>query len=195
MVARRIRFPRQPRMLQLLAKNSQEAEMAYERLDEALRQLKTDRERAEATENQQKKAGAEAIIRFARIKSAVIGPIFDEVVARLAAEGFFGETVDKQNDASAPISLNVNLSEDDGLSRQGTLQVRFNWDEHTCEFGKSTTDNNASTIQMVFDDKHHKFEEMTEDLVREIAEQFVLDLIAGNSSVGRQAPLYRPRTA
>ena len=38
---------------------------------------------------------------------------------------------------------------------------------------------------MVFDDKHHKFEEMTEDLVREIAEQFVLDLIAGNSSVGR----------
>jgi negative regulator of genetic competence, sporulation and motility len=84
MVARRMRFPRQPRMLQLLAKNSQEAEMAYERLDEALRQLKTDRERAEATENQQKKAGAEAIIRFARIKSAVIGPIFGEVVARLA---------------------------------------------------------------------------------------------------------------
>ena len=195
MVARRMRFPRQPRMLQLLAKNSQEAEMAYERLDEALRQLKTDRERAEATENQQKKAGAEAIIRFARIKSAVIGPIFDEVVARLSAEGFFGETVDKQNDASAPISLNVNLSEDDGLSRQGTLQVRFNSNEHTCEFGKSTTANNASTIQIVFDGKHHKCEEMTEDLVREIAEQFVLDLIAGNSSVGIQAPLYRPRTA
>ena len=195
MVTGRMRFPRQPRMLQLLAKNSQEAEMAYERLDEALRQLKTDRERAEATENQQKKAGAEAIIRFARIKSAVIGPIFDEVVGRLAAEGFFGETVDKQNDASGPISLNVNLSEDDGLSRQGTLQVRFNSGEHTCEFGKSTMANNASTIQIVFDDKHHKFEEMTVDLVREIAEQFVLDLIAGNSSVGRQAPLYRPRTA
>jgi hypothetical protein len=32
----------------------QEAEMAYERLDEALRQLKTDREREEATEKQQK---------------------------------------------------------------------------------------------------------------------------------------------
>jgi hypothetical protein len=62
----------------------------------------------------------------------VIGPIFDEVVARLAAEGFFGETVDKQNDASGPISLNVNLSEDDGLSRQGTLQVRFNSDEGLC---------------------------------------------------------------
>jgi hypothetical protein len=41
----------------------------------------------------EKKAGAEAEIRFARIKSAVIGPIFNEVVARLVAEGFFGETV------------------------------------------------------------------------------------------------------
>ena len=43
--------------------------MAYERLDEALRKLKTDRERAEATENQRKEAGVEAKIRFARILS------------------------------------------------------------------------------------------------------------------------------
>ena len=102
--------------------------MAYERLDEALRQLKADRERAEAAENRRKEAVAEARIRFARIKSGVIGPIFDEVVARLAAEGFFGETVDEQNEASGPISLNVNLSEDEGFSRQGSLQVRFNPD-------------------------------------------------------------------
>ena len=59
----------------------QEAEMAYERLDEALRQLKTDREREEAPEKQVKKAGEEARMRFAQIKSAVIGPIFNEVVA------------------------------------------------------------------------------------------------------------------
>ena len=76
--------------------------MAYERLDQALRQLKIDRERAEATENRRKKASAEAEIRFARIKSAVIGPIFNEVVARLVAEGFFGESVEEQNDG--PIS-------------------------------------------------------------------------------------------
>ena len=113
--------------------------MTYERLDEALRKLKTDRERAEATENQRKRAGEEARIRFARIKSAVIGPIFDEVVARLVAEGFFGVTVDEQNDASGAISLDVNLSEDDGPSRQGCLQIRFNSDKHTCEFGKSTS--------------------------------------------------------
>jgi len=152
--------------------------MAYERLDEALRQLKTDREREEAAEKQRKKAGAEAKMRFERIKSAVIGPIFNEVVARLAAEGFFGETVDEQNDVSGPISLNVNLSEDEGLNRQGILQVWFNVDKYTCEFGKST----MATNQIVFDDRHHKFEEMTEELVREKAEQFVLDLIAGKLS-------------
>ena len=153
--------------------------MAYERLDQALRQLKTDRERAEATENQRNKAGAEAEIRFARIKSGVVGPIFNEVVARLVAEGFFGETVEEQNDASGPISLNVNLSEDEEFSRQGSLQVRFDPDEYKCEFGKSTMAKTESTNQMVFGDRHRQFDEMTEELVRETAEQFVLDLIGG----------------
>jgi hypothetical protein len=58
--------------------DGQEAEMAYERLDEALRQLKTDGEREEAAEKQQKRAGEEARMRFAQIKSAVIRPIFNE---------------------------------------------------------------------------------------------------------------------
>jgi hypothetical protein len=109
----------------------------------------------------------------------VIGPIFDEVVARLAAEGFFGERVDDQNDASAPISLNVNLSEDEEFTRQGSLQVRLEPDKYTCEFGTSTMAKASSTSQIVFDAGHHKFDEMTEELVRETAEQFVLDLIAG----------------
>jgi hypothetical protein len=156
----------------------QEAEMAYERLDEALRQLKTDRESEEATEKQ-KKAGEEARMRFAQIKSAVIGPIFNEVVAHLAAEGFFGETVDEQSDASDPISLNVNLSEDEGFSRQGTLQVRFDLEKYGCEFGKSTMAKTSSTNQIVFGNEHHNLDEMTMELVREKAEQFVLDLIAG----------------
>jgi hypothetical protein len=99
--------------------------MAYERLDKALRQLKTDHEREEVTEQQRKKAGEEARMRFAQIKSGVIGPIFDEIVVHLMAEGFFGETLDEQNDASDPISLSVNLSEDEGFSLQGTFQVRF----------------------------------------------------------------------
>jgi hypothetical protein len=46
--------------------------------------------------------------------------------------------VDEHSDASDPISLNVNLSEDAGFSRQGTLQVRFDIDTYRCEFGKST---------------------------------------------------------
>jgi hypothetical protein len=156
--------------------------MAYERLDEALRQLKIDRERAEATEKQRKKAGAEARMRFARIKSAVITPIFNEVVARLTAEGFFGETVDEQNDASGPISLNVNLSEDEEFTRQGSLQVRLDPDKYTYEFGRSTMAKTSSTNQIVFDNGHYKFDEMTEELVREKAEQFVLDLIVGKQS-------------
>jgi hypothetical protein len=153
--------------------------MAYERLDKALRGLKTDRQRAQATENQRKTADAEARVRFARIKSGVIGPIFDEVIARLAAEGFFGETVDEQNDASGPISLNVNLSEEEEFTRQGSLQVRFDPNQYACEFGMSTMAKASSTSQIVFDARHYKFDEMTEELVRETAEQFALDLIAG----------------
>jgi hypothetical protein len=119
-------------------------------------------------------------MRFAQLKSAVIGPIFNEVVAHLAAEGFFGETADEQSDASDPISLNVNLSEDEGFSRQGTLQVRFDLDKYGCEFGKSTMSKTSSTNQIVFDSDHHNLDEMTMELVREKAEQFVLDLITGN---------------
>ena len=146
--------------------------------DEALRQLKTDRERQEATEKQRIEAGTEARIRFVRIKSAVIEPIFNEVVALVAAEGFFGETVDEPNDGSAPISLNLNLSEDEGSIRQGSLQVRFNPDQYTCEFGRSTMAKTSPTNQLIFNDRSNKFEEMTEEMVREKAEQFVLDLIA-----------------
>jgi len=94
------------------------------------------------------------------------------------AEGFFGETVDEQNDASGPISLDVNLSEDDGPSRQGRLQVRFDLDKHTCGFGKSTSLRPHQRPQIIFDNRHYKFDEVTEELVRETAEQFVLDLIA-----------------
>jgi hypothetical protein len=158
--------------------DGQEAEMAYERLNEALRQLKTDRERQEATEKQRIEAGTEARMRFARIKSAMIEPIFNEVVALVAAEGFFGEAVDEPNDGSAPISLNVNLSEDEGSIRQGSLQVRFNKDQNTCEFGRSTMAKTSSTNQLIFDDRPHKLEDMTEEMVRNKAEQFVLDLIA-----------------
>ena len=94
--------------------------MAYERLDKALRQLKTDREREEATEKQQKREGKEARMRFAQIKIAVIGPIFNEIVAHLVAEGFFGEMADEQVDASDPISLNVRTAG----RRQGGMDRR-----------------------------------------------------------------------
>jgi hypothetical protein len=37
----------------------------------------------------------------------------------------------------------------------------------------------SSTNQIIFDDELHNLEEMTTELVREKAERFVLDLIAG----------------
>jgi hypothetical protein len=106
---------------------------------------------------------------------------FDSIfrVRSLVAEGFFGEAVDEQSDGSDPISLNVDLSDDEGFSRQGTLQVRFVLDKYGCEFGKSTIAKTSSTSQLVFDNDHHDLEEMTVELVRKKAEQFVLDLIAG----------------
>jgi hypothetical protein len=159
----------------------EEAEMAYERLEEALRQLKRDRERAEATKQQQRKAATESRTQFARLKSVVIGPVFNEVAVRLEAEGFFAESVDDQNDPSGPISLNVNLSEDEGLTLQGSIQVRFDPDKNTCEFGRSTMAETSPTRQIVFNDGHHQLEEINEQLIREAAEQFVLDLIAGNN--------------
>ena len=118
-------------------------------------------------------------MRFEQLKSAVIRPIFNEVVAHLVAEGFFGETVDEQSDASDPISLNVDLSEDEGFSRQGIFQVRFDLDKYGCEFGKSTIAKTSPTSQLVFDNDHHDLEEITVELIREKAEQFVLDLISG----------------
>jgi hypothetical protein len=45
--------------------------MAYKRLNEALRQLKTDREREGGVRKTSKKAVEEARTRFAQIKSAV----------------------------------------------------------------------------------------------------------------------------
>jgi hypothetical protein len=59
-------------------------------------------------------------------------------------------------------------------SRYGLIQINIH-----VEFGKSTMAKTSSTTQIVFDDSNLKFDEMTEELVREKAEQFVLDLIAG----------------
>ena len=56
--------------------------------------------------------------------------------------------------------------------------MRFDLDKHICQFGKSTSAKTASTTQIIFDDRHYKFDEITEEVVRETAEQFVLDLIA-----------------
>jgi hypothetical protein len=75
----------------------------------------------------------------------------------------------------------VNLSEDEGLNLQGSIQVRFDPDKKTCEFGKSTMAETSPTHQIVFNDGNHQLGEIGKKLIREAAEQFVLDLIAGNN--------------
>ena len=78
-----------------------------------------------------------------------------------------------------------------GFDRQGSFQVWVNPDQNTCSFGKSTMAKAAATNQIVFDDIHRTRDEITEQLVRNKAEQFVLDLIAGkfkNSLVRREVP-------
>jgi Holliday junction resolvasome RuvABC ATP-dependent DNA helicase subunit len=39
----------------------------------------------------------------------------------------------------------------------------------------------SPTHQIVFNDGHHQLKDINEQLIREAAEQFVLDLIAGNN--------------
>ena len=58
--------------------------------------------------------------------------------------------------------------------KYGLIQINI-----PVKFGTSTIAKASSTSQIVFDAGHYKFDEMTEELVRETAEQFVLDLIAG----------------
>ena len=86
---------------------------------------------------------------------------------------------DRNNHLCSNFPHNVNLSEDEEFTRQGSLQVQLDADKYTCKLGTSTMAKASSTSQIVFDAGHHKFDEMTEELVRETAEQFVLDLIAG----------------
>jgi hypothetical protein len=68
----------------------------------------------------------------------------------------------------------MKASADKAPSKYGLISIKYR-----CEFGKSTMAKTSSTSQIVFDDERHNLDEMTMELVRENAEQFVLDLIAG----------------
>ena len=57
-------------------------------------------------------------------------------------------------------------------SRYGLIQINIH-------VNLATMVQTSPTTQIIFDESNLEFEEITEELVREKAEQFVLDLIAG----------------
>ncbi len=148
--------------------------MAFEMLEEALLQLKRNRQKEETVEAQRQKAVTAATTQFAAIKSEVLGPIFDKAVALLINEGLFGEIVDQENDTTRSISLTVDLSTENVPGPQGSLICRLDEDMQTCQFGKAITRN----IEPVFDEKSYKLREITDEIAYRVTEKFLLDLIA-----------------
>ncbi len=65
--------------------------MAFELVEEALLQLKKNRQKEEAVEAERQRAATAATTQFAAIKSEVLGPIFSKAAALLADEGLFAE--------------------------------------------------------------------------------------------------------
>src|SRR5579859_1360858 len=123
--------------------------MAYERLDAALEQLRSTRETQRAVEEQKKQAALQAATEFARIKAEVVGPVFIEITARLAARGFSGEILDQMSDPISPISLIVDLSDNDRPTQAESLRIVFDEKKGICGFDRakgSTRDIQTSLI-------------------------------------------------
>ena len=148
--------------------------MAFEMLEEALLQLKQNRQNEETVEAQRQKAATAATTQFAAVKSEVLGPIFNKAVALLTDEGLFAEIMDEENDTTRSISLKVDLSTENVPGPQGSLTCRLDEDLQTCQFGKAITRN----MEPVFDEKSYKLREITEEIAYRTTEKFLLDLIA-----------------
>lgn len=134
--------------------------MAFEQLEEALRQLKEARQKEEVAETQRQNAAAAAITQFALIKSEVLGPVFSKAAKLLEEEGLFAEITDQELDTACSIFLKVDLSTENEPGPRGSLICRFDEDMQTCEFGKAKTQN----TEPVFAEKQYKLQEITEEI-------------------------------
>ncbi len=148
--------------------------MAFELVEEALLQLKKNRQKEEAVDAERQRAATAATTQFAAIKSEVLGPIFSKAAALLADEGLFAEITDQENDTTRSISLKVDLSTENVPGPQGSLTCRLDEDLQTCQFGKAMTRN----IEPVFTEKSYKLWEITEEIAYRTTQEFLLDLIA-----------------
>lgn len=155
--------------------------MPFEQLEEALLQLKQDRQKEEVAETQRKNAATAAITQFALIKSDVLVPIFDKAVALLSGEGLLAEVTGQENDTTRSVSLNVDLSTDTETGPRGSLIWRLAEDLETCQFGKAMTHN----TEPVFVERLYNLREINAELAYKTTEAFLVDLI---STISRTAP-------
>ena len=149
--------------------------MAYERLDEALGRLRHTRDTQRAVEEQKRQAALKAATEFARIKAEVIGPVFAEITAHLAACGFSGEITDRMSDETSPIALIVDLSDDDCLSQKESLRIVFDQEKGLCGFDRakgSTRDIQTNSLG-----RQYSIDEINEDIVYEKAEELIATLV------------------
>jgi hypothetical protein len=151
--------------------------MAFEQLEEALLQLKQDRQKEEVAETQRRNAVTAAMTQFTLIKSEVLGPIFNKAAAILSEDDLFAEIID-QEDGS--ISLKVDLSTDTESGPQGSLIFRLGEDMQTCQFGETMIQN----TEPVFVEKLYKLQEITDEIAYRTTDKFLVDLIATVSANG-----------
>jgi hypothetical protein len=159
--------------------------MAYERLDEVLKRLKDSRDTQKAIEEQKRQAALEAAMEFARIKAEVVCPVFIEITARLAASGFSGEILDQTSDPISPISLIVDLSDDDRPSQKESLRIVFDQEKGMCGFDRAK--GSTRDIQTNLLGRQYSVDEISEDLVSEKAEEMVALLVTEEIKRGTTA--------
>jgi hypothetical protein len=156
--------------------------MTYERLDEVLKRKDT-RDTQKAIEEQKRQAALQAAMEFARIKAEIVNPVFIEITAHLAAEGFSGEVLDQMSDPISPISLIVDLSGDDRSSQKESLRIVFDQEKGMCGFDRakgSTRDIPTNTLG-----RQYSIDEISEDLMYEKAEEMIALLVTEEIERGK----------
>jgi hypothetical protein len=139
------------------------------------RPVKEQPRRAESCRGTKKLAALHAAMEFARIKAEVVGPVFIEITAHLAAKWFSGEILDQMSDPTSPISLIVDLSDDDRPSQKESLRVVFDQQKGMCGFDRA--EGSTRDIQTNILGRQYSIDEIDENLVYEEAEELIYTLI------------------
>jgi hypothetical protein len=158
--------------------------MTYERLDEVIGRLKSTRDTQNAAEGKKVQAALQAATEFARIKARVISPVFIEITAHLAAQGFSGDILDRVNDPTGPISLIVDFSDENHNSQKESISIVFDQEKGMCGFHRSR--GYARDIQTNIMGNLYEVGEISGDLVHEKVEEFIETLVGEEMAKNRR---------